>query len=93
VQRLVRFGFNLEQRAGELRENIMDIYHETGTKLKSSILGKESSKKKQEPQKCSWTEDDGIWQSSCGVYFEFNDGGIEQNNFNYCYNCGKKISA
>jgi hypothetical protein len=71
----------------------MDIYHETGTKLKSSILGKESSKKKKEPQTCSWTEDDGIWQSSCGVYFEFNDGGVEQNNFNYCHKCGKKISA
>ena len=48
---------------------------------------------KKEPQTCSWTEDDGIWQSSCGVHFEFNDGGIEQNNFNYCHNCGKKISA
>lgn len=43
--------------------------------------------------KCEWWDEDGVWASSCGVAFQFNDGGPEDNAFAFCYNCGKPIDV
>jgi len=42
--------------------------------------------------KCNWKFDGEAWEMSCnGEYFQFVDGGLKENNFTYCHNCGKKI--
>jgi len=41
---------------------------------------------------CIWTEDeDGLWSGPCGVAWQFNEGGPEQNKCNFCPRCGGKI--
>lgn len=44
---------------------------------------------------CKWTEDSegGLWESTCGRMFQFNDGGVKENEFRFCYYCGKAIEA
>lgn len=41
---------------------------------------------------CLWVQDsDGVWQTNCGVSFEFNSGLPKDNNANFCHNCGKPL--
>lgn len=41
---------------------------------------------------CEWTLDyDGLWETGCGEAFTFVDGGLFENNFVFCYSCGRKI--
>ena len=41
---------------------------------------------------CLWGQDeDGVWETSCGHAFEFNDGGPTDNAFLFCPYCGKQI--
>jgi hypothetical protein len=42
---------------------------------------------------CGWTEEDDYWHTGCGEAFTFTEGGPKENNFKYCYSCGKKIDA
>jgi hypothetical protein len=43
---------------------------------------------------CTWLADDmGAWETSCGVTWEFNDGGPKENNAVFCHHCGKRILA
>jgi len=43
---------------------------------------------------CVWTEDpDGIWTGPCGVAWEFDNDGPEENRCRYCPRCGGKIEA
>lgn len=40
---------------------------------------------------CEWWDEDGVWVSSCGAAFHFEDGGPKDNDFNFCYKCGKPL--
>lgn len=41
---------------------------------------------------CVWMQDsDGPWNTSCGVTWEFTDGGPSDNNTNFCHHCGGRI--
>jgi hypothetical protein len=40
---------------------------------------------------CEWWDEDGVWNSSCGVAFEFTDGSPDENGFGFCFKCGKPI--
>lgn len=42
---------------------------------------------------CEWWEEYGVWFSDCGVAFEFTVDGPKENNFNFCYECGKMIDV
>ena len=42
---------------------------------------------------CEWWDEDGVWASSCGVAFVFNEGDPKENEFNFCYRCGKRIEV
>lgn len=43
---------------------------------------------------CVWTQDgDGPWNTSCGVTWEFNDGGPEDNKAHFCHHCGGVLLA
>ena len=44
-----------------------------------------------EQETCEWWDEDGVWASSCGIAFVFNEGDPAENKFNFCYNCGKPI--
>ena len=44
---------------------------------------------------CRWSLDeiDGIWSGSCGIVWEFsNGGGTEENEVVYCPRCGRKVA-
>lgn len=45
---------------------------------------------------CAWYLSDDettLWESTCGkAAFEFNEGGPEENNFNFCPHCGLQLS-
>jgi len=41
---------------------------------------------------CYWSEYNiRPWSTTCGNYFDFNDGGPDHNGFNYCPYCGKLL--
>lgn len=44
---------------------------------------------------CEWYLDDAtdscLWQTSCGQSFQFTDGSVEDNQFKFCYYCGRSI--
>jgi len=42
---------------------------------------------------CLWTEDDdeGIWHTSCGAAWTFEDGGPKDNKMNFCMACGREL--
>lgn len=48
-------------------------------------------------QTCIWQLDDlmdgDLWETSCGQAFQFTDGGPEDNQFKFCYRCGKEIEV
>lgn len=38
---------------------------------------------------CVWVQDsDGPWNTSCGITWEFNEGGPNENNAHFCHHCG-----
>ena len=43
---------------------------------------------------CLWGQDeDGVWETSCGHGFEFNDGDPADNAFLFCPYCGKQLKT
>lgn len=41
---------------------------------------------------CEWSEDDdGIWNSACGLAWVIEAGSPEENEMNYCPKCGKRL--
>jgi len=43
---------------------------------------------------CLWgQDDDGVWETSCGHAFEFNDGDPADNAFLFCPFCGRQIKT
>lgn len=43
---------------------------------------------------CIWTQDsDGPWNASCGVTWEFTDGGPADNGAHFCHHCGGVLLA
>lgn len=45
-------------------------------------------------QLCIWREDpDGVWETSCGEYFQINDGTPSENGMLFCYHCGRRLVA
>ena len=48
-------------------------------------------------RKCTWTEgdpdDSPQYYSDCGASFDFNDDGVEENGFKFCYRCGNPIEV
>ena len=43
---------------------------------------------------CLWGQDeDGMWETSCGRAFEFNDGDPADNAFLFCPFCGKQLKT
>ena len=43
---------------------------------------------------CIWTQDsDGPWNTSCGVTWEFVDGGPAENGAHFCHHCGGVLMA
>lgn len=43
---------------------------------------------------CVWSQEDGdsnLYEGSCGIAWEFMDGGPGLNGANYCFRCGGKI--
>ena len=43
---------------------------------------------------CIWKPDnDGVYETSCGESFVFNDGGPKENGARFCLHCGKPLIA
>jgi hypothetical protein len=44
---------------------------------------------------CAWDhdEDDCAWETECGQYWQFTDGGPEDNHVRFCHFCGKLIDV
>lgn len=43
---------------------------------------------------CAWVQnDDGVWETSCSMAFEFTVDGPKANHFLFCPYCGDRISA
>jgi hypothetical protein len=43
-------------------------------------------------EKCTWTEDeDGAYDGTCGVRWNFDGGNVEQNGVKFCPSCGKSV--
>lgn len=43
-------------------------------------------------KRCMWTlEEDGFFETDCGQTFIFEEGGVEDNGFNWCPYCGRGI--
>ncbi len=50
---------------------------------------------------CTWSQwepvigypEPNIYETSCGHTFEFNEGGVADNEFEFCYSCGKRIEV
>jgi len=44
---------------------------------------------------CTWSQDSDpdsdTWVSDCGAMFIFNDGSPKDNDFKFCYRCGKPL--
>ena len=43
---------------------------------------------------CAWTPDtsyDGVWESECGVLYQFMADGPLENGFAFCHNCGRPL--
>ena len=44
---------------------------------------------------CKWElddpDDETTYISKCGCYFTFSSGGLKDNDFKFCYKCGKSI--
>jgi hypothetical protein len=42
---------------------------------------------------CEWTYDDcdDKWDSSCGMSWQFMDGGPKENNVTFCHHCGCEV--
>ena len=69
--------------------NIERIAYRSYKKGKKDAL----SKSKESKEKCRWVVDeDGIWSSSCGASWNFENGGLKENNVKFCHSCGKLIS-
>lgn len=43
--------------------------------------------------RCEWHPDGSasFWEGSCGIAWEFTDGGPKDNGFRYCPRCGKPL--
>jgi hypothetical protein len=43
---------------------------------------------------CTWREDeDGQWESDCGLSWAFPEGGPADNQMSYCPKCGRQLVA
>ncbi|MEK9735744.1 MAG: hypothetical protein VW239_00310 [Candidatus Nanopelagicales bacterium] len=43
---------------------------------------------------CRWSrQDDGYWETACGLSWTNESGSLEDNDMNYCPRCGAKIEA
>ncbi len=41
---------------------------------------------------CEWCDDyDGVWQTTCGNAWQFNNGGPINNKMKFCPYCGKSL--
>lgn len=40
---------------------------------------------------CEWQHDGEMWDTDCGTGFHFEEGGLKENNMNYCHKCGRTI--
>jgi len=43
---------------------------------------------------CTWELEDtffSVWESECGILYQFIEGGPKDNGHNYCHYCGKKL--
>jgi hypothetical protein len=40
---------------------------------------------------CTWTEEDGCWNTDCGHVFEVSKGTPAENEMKFCCFCGKLI--
>jgi hypothetical protein len=49
-----------------------------------------------EPETCTWHQDgdsdSGVYATSCGHYFNLEDGTPEDNKMSWCCYCGKKLA-
>ena len=43
------------------------------------------------PATCEWTEDDEMWETSCGEAWGFPLGGPVENGVRFCHGCGKPV--
>lgn len=45
-------------------------------------------------QQCKWEYDefDDAYETNCGKYWQFNDGGPNENYVRFCHYCGRKIA-
>lgn len=61
----------------------------------------ECAKDKVDAERCKWSAwnselgefESSVYETSCGHTFEFNEGGVSDNGFKFCYCCGKPIEA
>lgn len=45
-----------------------------------------------DPNTCKWRCDgDYLWETTCGLAFFFEEGDTEDNDFNYCPKCGRRL--
>ena len=48
----------------------------------------------EQKEKCTWRMTDeyiGLWEGTCGAAWQFTNDGPQENNVNYCPQCGKQV--
>ena len=45
----------------------------------------------QRKEQCKWSYDGDMWDTGCGTGFHFEEGGLIENNMNFCHKCGGKV--
>jgi hypothetical protein len=60
--------------------------------LDNSILSTPTGAKER-IETCLWSEDDGVWETSCDKSFIIEDGSPEDNDMKFCTFCGKHLRA
>jgi len=52
----------------------------------------QGAKCRHRPHSCRWCQDDdGTWQSGCGLLFCFDNDGPSENGFRFCPFCGRPM--
>lgn len=60
--------------------------------LRSQVAALEAELTRRDPDTCEWRYDgDYLWESTCGLAFFFEEGNTEDNDFNYCPKCGRRL--
>ena len=91
-----RYQFNLEDDSSK-NSVFYDVNNKGGYLVKNASYWKKQQNKLQKEiaknlmRECLWADEGDGYESSCGMSFVFNNGTANDNEFNFCPNCGKKL--